>query len=100
MHGQNSRDPDVVCTALPYQSAPFSNQDVIAVTFSAGKLAVHRANQSSAGGKRVLAFDDYSLVNEFAFEMHDQRRPEISVWTCMFGIGELHGAFTIDLCKN
>jgi hypothetical protein len=100
MHGQNFRDPNIACTVVPSQSAQFSNQDVIAVTFSAGKLAVHRADQSSAGRKRVLSYDDYSLVKQFAFDMHDQWRPIISVWTSMFGIGELHGASTIDLSKN
>jgi hypothetical protein len=102
MHGKNFRDPNIACTAVPHQSAPFSNQDVIAVTIRPGHLAVHRANQSSAGKKRVLAHDDYSLVleSQFAFENRLTRSPEVRVWTSMFGVGELHCAFSVSLCAK
>jgi hypothetical protein len=99
MLGHTFRAPNIACTVVPSQSAPFSNQDVIAITFSAGHVSVHRADRSAAGSKRVLAYDDYSLVKQFTFEMREKWRQEIRVWSSMFGIGELHGVFTIDLRK-
>ncbi len=101
LSGKKYRDPNIACTAEPHLSAAFNNQDAIAVTVSPGHLAVHRADRTSAGKKRVLAYDDYSLVLEskFNFENRVTRPPEVRMWSSMFGVGELHGIFAIDLRK-
>jgi hypothetical protein len=96
VHGDDLRNPCADCNTTPYESAAFNNQAAIAVTFSSGKLAVHCADRSSVIGKRIMAHDNYSLVKELTFEMPDKTRPEIRVWSSVYGIEMLHGAFMIQ----